>query len=67
MPYGEVGRRATNKYRSKYSMLQIRVEPEEKEMIAQHAEKCGESINKFITRAIKETIKRDLIDNIPEN
>lgn len=62
MPYGEVGRKATNKYRSKYAMLQIRVEPEEKDRIVQHAKACGESINTFVTRAIKETMKKDQID-----
>lgn len=60
MPYGEVGRKATNKYRSKYSMLQVRVEPAEKEAITQHAKECGESVNAFVARAIKETAKRDI-------
>ena len=59
MPYGEVGRKATNKYRSKYAMLQVRVEPTEKEAITQHAKDRNESLNQFMTRAIKETMARD--------
>jgi predicted HicB family RNase H-like nuclease len=59
MPYGEVGRKATNKYRSKYSMLQVRVEPAEKEAITQHAKERGESLNQCINRAIQETMERD--------
>ena len=59
MPYGEVGRKATNKYRSKYAMLQARVEPEDKDKITQHAKERGESLNQFINRAIQETMARD--------
>lgn len=59
MAYGEVERKATNKYRSKYAMLQVRVEPKEKDMISKHAEEHGESVNAFINRAIRETIERD--------
>lgn len=66
MPYGEVGRKATNKYRSKYAMLQIRVEPEEKDVIMRHAEACGESVNQFVTRAIRESIERDKEKTIAE-
>ena len=61
MPYGEVGRKATNKYRSKYAMLQVRVDPAEKEAITQHAKECNESLNHFITRAIKETMTQNKI------
>ena len=59
MAYGEVGKKATNKYRSKYDMLQIRVEQGERDIISQHAKEHGESLNKFINRAIKETMERD--------
>jgi hypothetical protein len=33
--------------------------PEQKELIAAHAERTGESINAFVQRAIAETIERD--------
>lgn len=59
MTYGEVGKKATNKYRQKFDLLQIRVEQGERDIISQHAKERGESVNKFINRAIKETIERD--------
>lgn len=59
MTYGEVGKKATNKYRKKFDLLQIRVEQGERDIISQHAKERGESLNKFINRAIKETIERD--------
>ena len=59
MVYNESGKTATNKYRSKYDLIQIRVEQGEREKIAEHAANHGESTNAFINRAIKETIKRD--------
>ena len=59
MTYGEVGKKATNKYRQKFELLQIRVEQGERDLISQHANERGESVNKFINRAIKETMERD--------
>lgn len=65
MNYGEVGKKATYKYRQKYDLLQIRVDRGQREVISQHAKKRGESLNKFINRAIKETLERD--DNTEPN
>lgn len=64
MTYNEVGKAATNKYRSKFEMIQIRVQPGERAKIAEHAATRGESINIFVNRAIFETMERDntLID-----
>lgn len=59
MAYGESRRNITNRYREKYAMIQVRVEPSEKDLITQHAKERGESVNKFINRAIMETIERD--------
>ena len=59
MTYNEVGKTATNKYRSKFDMIQIRVEQGEREKILEHAKKQEESMNAFINRAIKETMDRD--------
>lgn len=59
MAYSESRRNITNRYRGKYSMIQVRVEQAEKDLIAQHAKERGESVNKFIIRAIKDTIERD--------
>ena len=60
MAYDENSKKSIDKYRKTQSFLQIRVDPEEKNNIAQHAKECGESVNAFITRAINETIKRDI-------
>ena len=59
MAYSDIGRVATNKYRSKFDVVQIRVPKGDRDKIAKHAEKRGESMNAFINRAIKETMKRD--------
>lgn len=59
MAYNEVGRAATNKYRSKFDIIQIRVEQGEREIIVEHAKQHGESMNAFINRAIKEAIEND--------
>ena len=59
MAYTEVGRVATNKYRAKFDIVQIRVQQGKRDKIAEHALERGESINQFINRAIDETILRD--------
>lgn len=59
MAYDEVSKRATNKYRKKYDLIQIRTPLGERDMVAEHASSRGESINAFINRAIKETMDRD--------
>lgn len=59
MTYNQGSKEATNKYRSKYDMIQIRVEQGERDKIAEHAKSFGESVNAFVNRAIKETMNRD--------
>ena len=59
MTYNEIGKAATNKYRSKFDLIQIRVLQGERAKIAEHAAEHGESINGFINRAIRETMERD--------
>lgn len=59
MAYNEVGKRATNKYRKKYDLIQIRTPLGERDKIAEYAASHGESLNAFINRAIRETMKRD--------
>ena len=59
MAYNEVSKAATNKYRAKFSMIQIRVQQEERDRIAEHAASRGESMNAFIKRAVRETMERD--------
>ena len=52
--------RAKNKYNAKtYDSLRIVVKKGRKDIIKAHAEKQGESINGFVSRAIDETMERD--------
>lgn len=50
-----------NKYISNnYERINLIVPKGQKSVIKAHADKRNESVNKFIQRAIKETIERDL-------
>ena len=64
MAYNEIGKKATDKYRAKFDLIQIRVEQGDRDIISEHAKLHGESINGFINRAIKETMDRD--NNVTE-
>ena len=60
MPASEAQKRANKKWDDeKVDALRIRVKKGMREVIAQHAEKTGESINAFVNRAIAEAIERD--------
>lgn len=51
--------RATKKYQSKFEMLRVRVSPEEKQQIVDHAKTRKESISSFMRRAIVTTLERE--------
>ena len=52
--------RANNRYNEKaYDRINIAVTKGKKETIAAHAAMQGESLNKFVNRAIDETMQRD--------
>ena len=58
----EARNRAVNKYvKTYYDLLQVKIRKDSglKQSINEHIQKTGESMNKFIQRAIKETIERD--------
>ena len=59
MAQTEAQLRASKKYHQKFDNLQIRVPQGEKEVIAEHAASCNESLNTFVRRAISETMERD--------
>jgi predicted HicB family RNase H-like nuclease len=60
MPISEARARANNKYiKGKTDELKIRVPKGDKEAIQAHADACGESLNGFVTRAIKNTMEQD--------
>ena len=51
--------KASKKYHAKFDRLYIRISPEYKQEIEEHAKKTGESVNTFVQRAIAEAISRD--------
>ena len=57
----EAQRRALKKYLSKFKEIRLRVLPDEHEAIVAHAKAMGDkSTVAFISRAIHETMERDL-------
>ena len=60
MGASEAQKRATKKYLDeKLDRITVRVVKGKREIIREHAEEQGESVNEFICRAIDETMKRD--------
>lgn len=55
----EARRRANKKYNDRFVEIKVRVTPEKRSIIKEHAEKMGESATTFINRAIDEAMKRD--------
>ena len=56
----EARRRANKKYiNERLDEIKFRVPKGERDLLKQHAEKMGESVNAFIYRAVKETMERD--------
>ena len=57
---GKASTKAQNKYIAKaYDRINLTVPKGSKEAIKAHAEKQGESVNGFISRAIEETMERE--------
>lgn len=59
MQTSESQKKAIKKYLSKFVDIKIRVAPEYRTAIQEHAAAMGESTAAFITRAIRETMERD--------
>ena len=60
MPTPESQIKATKKYlKEKVDDVRFRVPKGQREVIQEHAAKQGESVNAFITRAVRETMERD--------
>ena len=57
----EARRRANKKYNDRFVEIKVRVTPEKRAIIKDHAEKMGESATAFINRAIDEAMIRDQI------
>lgn len=60
--------RASKKYLAQFKEIRIRTLPDEHDAIVAHAKAMGDkSTVAFISRAIHETIERDLAEKGPEN
>lgn len=60
IPRGASATKAKNTYRDKtYDRIELTVPKGIKEIIRDHAESMGESVNGFINRAIEQTITKD--------
>lgn len=57
---GKTSATVKNRYAAKaYDRINLIVKKGQKQVIQQHAEKTGESVNGFINRAIEEAMQRD--------
>ena len=55
----EAQQRAQEKYMEKTARIEITMPTEKKDRIKEHVSETGESVNRFINRAISETMERD--------
>ena len=55
----EARKRANKKYNDRFVEIKVRVTPEKRSIIKEHAESMGESATAFIKRAIDEAMARD--------
>ena len=55
----EARKRANKKYNDRFVEIKVRVTPEKRSIIKEHAESMGESATTFINRAIDEAMARD--------
>lgn len=59
--------KANQKYRDKFEYITTRVPAEEKQVISEHAEAMGESLNNFMRRAAAEAMERDRLQKDSNN
>lgn len=57
--YSEAAKKATYKYIKNFDRIEIKLPKGSREKIREHAEKHGESVTTFISRAITEAMDRD--------
>ena len=55
----EARKRANKKYNNRFVEIKVRVTPEKRSIIKEHAESMGESATAFINRPIDEAMARD--------
>ena len=59
MPLTEAQATANKKYHQKFDDIKLRVPKGQREVLQNHAQSRGESLNSFLTRAANETMARD--------
>ena len=59
----EARRRANKKYNDRFCEIKVRMTPEKRAIIKDHAESMGESATAFINRDIDEAMARDQKNN----
>lgn len=59
MPTSEKQLRSAKKYHEKFDDIKLRVPKGQREVLQNHAQSQGESLNSFLTRAASETMARD--------
>lgn len=57
--FTEARRRANKKYNARFCEVKVRMTPEKRSIIQEHAASMGESATAFINRAIDEAMERD--------
>ncbi|MBP5555899.1 MAG: hypothetical protein J6X94_13635 [Lachnospiraceae bacterium] len=55
----EARRRANKKYNNKFVEVKVRMVPERRTIVQEHAASMGESTTAFINRAVDEALARD--------
>ncbi len=59
MSISEARRRANDKWREKFELIQFRVPKGKKQVLQKHAAERGESLNGFLNRAVDQTLSSD--------
>ena len=58
--YTEARAKANKKYMEKFVEVKVRMTPEKRSLVQEHARNMDESATEFINRAINEAIERDV-------
>ena len=59
MSISEARRRANDKWREKFELIQFRVPKGKKQVLQEHASQRGESLNGFLNRVVDQALSAD--------
>ena len=59
MSISEARRRANDKWREKFELIQFRVPKGKKQVLQEHATQRGESLNGFLNRVVDQALSAD--------